>query len=185
MNYKPLYLSDHKRPDRRRFTLTFGAPNDTLPQVTIVDGAPGAGRPSEEWARVRVNPTADSLEYWISDPEVLAADSLRLAVRYLKTDTAEQNVWTTDTLRFFFRDTEKKKKDKKKDDDTPKFTVDSVTGDTTFLPPPDFEYLNINAIGGSSQELNKPLLIETTLPSPRSTAPAYTSKWPSTRCGGR
>ncbi len=164
VNYKPLYLSDHKRPDRRRFTLTFGAPNDTLPQVTIVDGAPGAGRPSEEWARVRVNPTADSLEYWISDPEVLAADSLRLAVRYLKTDTAEQNVWTTDTLRFFFRDTEKKKKDKKKDDDTPKFTVDSVTGDTTFLPPPDFEYLNINAIGGSSQELNKPLLIETTLP---------------------
>lgn len=164
VNYKTHYLSDYKRVDRRRFTLTFGAPNDTLPQVTIVDGAPGAGRSADEWARARINPTADSLEYWIADPEVLAADSLRLAVRYLKTDTAEQNVWTTDTLRFFFRDTEKKKKDKKKDDDTPKFTVDSVTGDTAFLPPPDMEYLGIKALGGNSQELNRPLTIETTLP---------------------
>ncbi|MDE6157913.1 MAG: Ig-like domain-containing protein, partial [Muribaculaceae bacterium] len=164
VNYKAHYLSDHKRVDRRRFTLTFGAPNDTMPEVTIVDGAPGAGRRAEEWARIKANATADSLEYWIADPEVLAADSLRLAVRYLKTDTLERNVWTTDTLRFFFRDTEKKKKDKKKDDNTPKFTVDSITGDTTFLPPPDLEYLGIKAIGGSSQEFNKPLLIETTLP---------------------
>ncbi len=115
MNYKPLYLSDHKRPDCRRFTLTFGAPNDTLPQVTIVDGAPVPDDPPKRVPRARVNPTADSLEYWISDPEVLAADSLRLAVRYLKTDTAlEQNVWTTDTLRFFFRDTGGKEEDKKK-----------------------------------------------------------------------
>lgn len=165
--YKAHYLSDHKRQERRRVTLTFAAPNDSMPRVTIVDGAPGPGRDASEWARIKANPTLDSLEYWLEDPEVLAADSLRLAVGYLKTDTSDQLVWTSDTLRFFFREPGKKKNDKKKkeeEDSTPKFIVDSVTGDTTFLPPPDMEYLSVRALGGSQQELNRPLLIEADVP---------------------
>ncbi len=167
VGYKSSYLSDYKRPDRRRITLTFGAPQDTLPRVTIADGAPGIGRASEEWALLKANATADTLEYWISDPEVVAADSLRLAVNYLKTDTADRLVWTADTLRFFFRDPDRKKKEKEKkkqEEEGPRFTVDSITGDTTFLPPPDMEYLTIRAVGSSTQELNKPLIIEMATP---------------------
>ncbi|MCM1066197.1 MAG: Ig-like domain-containing protein [Muribaculaceae bacterium] len=166
VGYKSHYLSDYKRTDRRRINLIFGAPNDTLPTLTIVDGAPGAGRPDSEWALRKPSVAGDTIEYWISDPEVLAADSLRLAVNYLKTDTADRVVWTTDTLRFFFRDpaARKKKKEKKKDDEAPLFTVDSITGDTTFLPPPDMEYLSVKALSSSSQELNRPLVIETSLP---------------------
>ncbi len=161
-NYKPHYLADYKRPVRRQITLNFGAPLDSLPQVTIVDGAPGAGRDISEWALVQENATRDSLLYWISDPQVLAADSLRLNVRYQKTDTLDQLVWTNDTLRFFFRDPKKKEKKKKKDDE-PKFTVDSITGDTVFIDP-DREYISISAKSGNPQDLGKPLLIEMSLP---------------------
>lgn len=162
--YKAHYLQDYKRPERRRITLGFGAPADTLPRVTIVSGAPGVGRDISEWALLKANATRDTLEYWISDPDVLAADSLRLAVTYEKTDSLDQLVWTTDTLRFFFRDPKQKKKNKKKDDDKPRFTIDSITGDTTFLPPPDMEYLGISARSSGQQELGQPVIIETSLP---------------------
>lgn len=166
VGYKPLYLLDHKREERRRIKLTFAAPVDTLPIITIVDGAPGVGRHIDEWARLQANATLDSLEYWIADTAVVAADSLRLSVSYLKTDTLDCNVWNTDTLRFYYRDqVVKKKKDKKKDEDeAPKFIVDSISGDTTFLPPPDFEYLTLRAVSGTAQELNKPLVLEASTP---------------------
>ena len=165
LNYKSHYLSDYKRIDKRRISFTFGAPADSLPKITIADGAPGIGRDISEWALLKANATLDTLEYWIADPEVLEADSLRLSVGYLKTDTADALVWTQDTLRFFFRDPEKKKKKKdKKEEDAPKFTIDSITGDTIFLPPADMEFLAIRAVTTSSQELNKPLVIETNHP---------------------
>jgi len=114
---------------------------------------------------LKANATLDTLEYWIADTAIVAADSLRLSVRYLRTDTTDQLTWKTDTLRFNFRDpADKKKKKKKEEDEKPRFTVDTVTGDTTFLPPADMEYLAIKSLGGSAQELNKPLIIEAGLP---------------------
>lgn len=161
-NYKAHYLSDYKRPERRRIDLGFGAPNDTLPRVTIVSGAPGIGRDISEWALVKANPTLDTLQYWIADPEVIASDSLRLAVEYQKTDSLDRLVWTSDTLKFFFREPKKKKKDEAKEEK--RFTVDSISGDTTFLLPSNFEYVNFRVRSGSSQDLGKPFVFETNLP---------------------
>ncbi|MCH5221320.1 MAG: Ig-like domain-containing protein [Muribaculaceae bacterium] len=164
VGYKPHYLSDYKRVDRRRITLAFGAPADSLPRVTIADGAPGIGRDISEWALLKANATLDSLEYWICDTTVLASDSLRLSISYFKTDTTDQLAWTNDTLRFFYREQAKKVNKKEKKDEEPRFTVDSISGDTTFLPPADLEYLTIQAVGSTTQELNKPLRISTNLP---------------------
>lgn len=164
--YKPAYMVDYKRPERRKLTLTFNAPQDTLPQLTIVDGAPGAGRADSLWALRSVSARGDSLEYWLADTAVIASDSLRISVRYLKTDTNEQLSWTTDTLRFFFKEPKDNKKKKKKDDDVaaPTFTVDSITGDTTFLPPPVAEFFNITAVTQSRQHLYAPVIIEASTP---------------------
>lgn len=169
LGYKPLYMLDHKRDERRRISLTFSAPMDSLPKITIVDGAPGAGRPAEEWARLKANATLDTLDYWIADTTVLAADSLRLSVQYLKTDTADNIVWSTDTIRFFFKEPkqnkkEKAKKKKNKENEKVSFSVDSVSGDTTFLPEINLEFLNISLTGGSTQELNQPLRFGTDVP---------------------
>lgn len=163
VGYKPLYMTDSKREDRRRIILRFSAPMDTLPRITIADGAPDIGRSIDEWAMLKANATLDSLEYWIADTVVMNADSLRLAVNYLKTDTADRIVWTTDTLRFFFKTPKENKKDKKKKDAKPAFIVDTITGDTTFLPPPDLEYLGMKQPGGT-QELNRPFYFEAVAP---------------------
>lgn len=161
--YKPQYLGDYKRPERRRITVNLAAPPDSLPVLRIVDGAPGQGRPDSLWAMRHLNATADSLEYWIVDPDVLAADSLRLSLTYLKTDTTDTPVWTTDTLRFYFKDPKIDKKELKRRESLPTFRIDSITGDTIPLPPPDMEYLSIRALGHTI-DLNRPLLLEASLP---------------------
>lgn len=165
-NYKSAYLSDYKRPDARRITLTFGAPADSLPKISIVDGAGTPGADISEWAKLKANATLDTLEYWIADTTIVQSDSLRLSVGYFRTDTTDQLTWKTDTLRFNFRDPDKKKKEKekkKKKDERPAFIVDSISGDTTFLPPADMEYLTLRTLS-QTQELNKPLILESSLP---------------------
>jgi len=169
LNYKQQYLADYKRFDQRRITLTFGASQDSLPILTVVSGAPGVGRTDKEWALLKRNATADTLTYWIADTTMMAhSDSLMLAVKYQKLDSLDNTVWTTDTLRFFYKDPnknkKKKNKDKKKEDEGPRFTVDSITGDTTWLPPVGFEFLDLRLKSGNAQELGRPLVLEANLP---------------------
>lgn len=142
-NYSPQYMKDYSRPDRRRISLTFAASSDTLPEITIADGR-NAGRKIDDWAVAQVNPTRDSLLYWVRDTTVLSTDSLRLAIKYLKTDTTEQLSWTTDTLRFFFREPKEHKKKKNKDEEK----EDTVITDAYGVPQPK-EFLNFSVNGGT------------------------------------
>ncbi len=161
--YKAQYVADNKRPVRRRIDILMGAPSDSDIVVRVVDGAPGAGRPDSLWAVRQANATLDSLHYWITDPDIIAADSLRISISYVRPDSLERPVWTTDTLRMYFRDRNKKKEKKKPEAEAPRFIVDSITGDTTFLPPPDKEYFNFRALG-SRPDLDRPLILEADLP---------------------
>lgn len=149
--YKPQYIKDYGRAERRRINITLAAPTDTMSGVCIVDGVADSlrGLSWEGWALMHPNPGRDSLDFWVTSPEVIASDSLRLALRYQKTDTANQLVWTTDTLRFFFR--EPKGQKKKKDEE-----ADSV--------PPVHDALSIRAVGGSQQELHLPFVFEVSEP---------------------
>ncbi len=146
--YKAQYMVDHKREARNRISFTFAAPSDTLPEITIINGA-NAGKEISQWAKLNASATLDTLEYWISDPDVLLQDSLLVAARYLHTDTLDELSWTTDTIRLFFRDTEKKKKSKKKEE------VDSVE---------TLNFLNFAIAGSSVHELYLPLQLRTTQP---------------------
>lgn len=156
-NYSPQYMKDYSRPDRRRISLTFAASSDTLPEITIADGR-NAGRKIDEWAVAQVNPTRDSLLYWIRDTTVLSTDSLRLAIKYLKTDTTEQLSWTTDTLRFFFREPKENKKKKNKDEEK----NDTVITDAYGVPQPK-EFLNFSVNGGTV-DVYAPLIFKSDQP---------------------
>lgn len=147
--YKAQYIKDYSRPERRKINITLAAPADSLAELTIVDGTPDTlrGTSWRKWALMHPTPGRDSLDYWVTAPEVIASDSLRLALRYQKTDTASQLVWTSDTLRFFFREP---KKDKKKEE------ADTI--------PPAHDGLTLRTAGGSPQELNRPLLIDVSEP---------------------
>ncbi len=101
-NYSPQYLREYERTDRRRATIKFGAKSDTLPDITIVNG-PRAGHKLSELSVIETRESLDSIVYWLRDTAVVKQDSLLVAARYQKTDTLEQLVWTTDTLKLFIK----------------------------------------------------------------------------------
>ncbi|MBP2691201.1 MAG: Ig-like domain-containing protein, partial [Muribaculaceae bacterium] len=152
--YKPQYLRDYARPERRRITLGFAAASDTLPTIATVDSL---SRDISEWGVAQINPTRDSLVYWIRDTTVLKTDSLMLSVKYLKTDTNEQLSWQTDTLRFFFRDPKQPKKKKKEE------KADSVITDSLGVPQPK-DFLTVNIGSSSTHDFFSPLIFKTDQP---------------------
>lgn len=141
--YVAHYLKDYARPERRKVNINLSTPPDSLFEIRIVDGPSDStliGRLSDSWGVSQFSEKRDSLTLWLADTAVMRTDSLRLSVRYLKTDTSDQLAWKTDTLRFFFRDPKKSKKE--------------IEADTL---PPRFDNLAIQLVGGSSQDVNRPL----------------------------
>ena len=161
--YTAQYLKDYARPTRRTITLGFGARCDSLPQLSVVNDTASTRRltPRPDWLVPQINAGRDSMLYWISDSTVYNTDSLRLAVRYQKPDSLERLVWTTDTLRFFFKDpkpkAEKKKKKKKEEEEAA--VADSLAADSV-APPAVIDFLGLKALTGTTQEVHLPVRIE-------------------------
>lgn len=145
-NYKPLYLVKHERPDARRLTLEMSTRSDSLPQLTLLNTVRTGARLDRE-AVLQSSPGLDSLTYWLRDTTLIGSDTLKIAARYLHTDTLDNITFTTDTLTFALRQPKKKKK---RDEET-----DSV---------PKLEFVNIGISSRQPQDLNIPLLFETSAP---------------------
>lgn len=145
-DYKAQYLKEYARPDRRRVTLELGAPADSLPEVKIVDGPRDpslAGLTSDKWATTVASLTKDTITVWLTDTMVMNTDSLRLSVRYQKPDSLDRLVWTTDTLRFFYKAPRRSKKE--------------IEADTL---PPAKDVLKVELkLNGGVQEVYNPLKI--------------------------
>ncbi len=145
-NYKAQYLKEYKRVDRRKVQLEFGAPADSLPEVKIVDGPRDkslAGLTSDRWATTVASLTNDTVTIWLSDTAVVNTDSLRLSVRYQKPDSLDRLVWTTDTLRFFYKAPRRSKKE--------------IEADTL---PPAVDVLKVELkLNSGTQEVYNPLSI--------------------------
>lgn len=145
-NYKPLYLVKHERPDARRLTLEMSTHSDSLPQLTLLNTVRAGARLDRE-AVLQSSPGLDSLTYWLRDTTLIGSDTLKIAARYLHTDKLDNITFTTDTLTFALRQPKKKKK---RDEET-----DSV---------PKLEFVNIGISSRQPQDLNIPLLFETSAP---------------------
>ena len=109
-NYRSHYIKNTARPEADKLHFLFGAPNDTLPGLEVL-------RPVEharDWYRVERNQDNDSLIYWITDSAMIKCDTIIVATTYLRTDTAEQLVEVTDTIRFGYRKPNAKIKEEEK-----------------------------------------------------------------------
>jgi len=108
------YLLNADRKERACIDFNFAIPRKDSLRVDLL------GIDNEEEVFLKeLNPTMDTLKYWIVDTAVLNLDTLRAELIYLKTDTLGQLVEYRDTTDFDFEDEEvyvekKKKKDKKK-----------------------------------------------------------------------
>lgn len=145
--YASQYLRDYKRPERNKLTFQFGAKSDTLPILRLLN-THRAGDEISTWATLDASPTLDTLTYWISDTSLVSLDSITLEATYLRTDTLDNLVWGTDTLKFNMRPEKKKKekKKKKKDDE-----------DADTIPP--VPHMELRMLSGSSQDLHKGLTL--------------------------
>lgn len=162
-NYRSQYLRDNKRPAQRYIELKFGAPVDSMPQLTILNGK-FAGRNLTELSVLETRAQRDSMIFWLRDTTLVNQDSILLEARYQKTDTLDRLVWQTDTLKMFYRRPKvKEKKEKKKE------KGDSLASDSL----PQITFLDFKASTPSSQELNLPVRFE----APQPLAPVSRDAW--------
>ena len=145
--YSSQYLKDYKRPERNKITFQFGTKADTHPIIRLLN-THRAGDEISTWSMLDASPTLDTLTYWIADTSLVALDSITLEASYMRTDTNDCLRRTTDTLRFNIRSVKKKeeKKKKKKDEEE----EDSI---------PKIPHMDLRVSSGSSQELNRGLVI--------------------------
>jgi hypothetical protein len=113
------FLQNHERKDNRLF-IYFGAP------TPMAEVEPFDFEQDRDWAILEKYPKNDTLIYWIKDKTVNDMDTISLRVTYLQTDTLNQDIFATDTLKFVDRtrkkDIKEEEKKKKKDEEEPAVT---------------------------------------------------------------
>lgn len=150
---KSQYLANNLRVDSTRISLTFAAASDTLPSLSIV----GRNDVPDQWYTLERSQTNDTLTYWIRPPHLVSADTLMVATTYLRTDTASNLSWGTDTLKFTFQ--RQKTKKKKKNEET-----DSLE---------QIRFMELHPLANGTQEVYAPLLLQTGTPIERYSREAF------------
>ena len=111
-DYKSLYFEKYERTERKKVTIYFSAPQDSLPTVTPLNFDAG------DWCVVESSATRDTITYWLRDSLAYQKDSLQIAAAYLRTDSAMQLTLYNDTMLWVFRDRNTRRNKKTKDTDT-------------------------------------------------------------------
>lgn len=150
---KSQYLANNLRVDSTRISLTFAAASDTLPSLSIV----GRNDVPDQWYTLERSQTNDTLTYWIRPPHLVSADTLMVATTYLRTDTASNLSWGTDTLKFTFQ--RQKANKKKKNEET-----DSLE---------QIRFMELHPLANGTQEVYAPLLLQTGTPIERYSREAF------------
>lgn len=117
INYSQ-YLIKSERLVPQKFSLYFAGKADTLPELK------GLNFDEEEAFIIEKNQRNDTIHYWVKDSLLYKQDTLALSLTYLYTDTLNQLIPRTDTLKLVSKqktltkeEPQKKKKKKKKDDE--------------------------------------------------------------------
>lgn len=160
--YKAQYLKTYKREPRNIIHLEMAAPVDSLPQLTIIAmGKDSTMRvPLSDVAVLSRTVNGDTLDYWLRNQDVIAADTLLIETRYRRVDSLSALTWQTDTLKFNIRNRGKKASQQgprslQQKIDSVLAISDTMRIDTFALMQPDV-WLTMN-VDASSQDLNKPL----------------------------
>jgi hypothetical protein len=114
--FEKSYLRKSERPVPHKFTLYFNSAPDTLPIIRFLN----TEQATDDWGVIEFTEERKTLNYWIRDSLIYRMDTLQIEVSYLKSDTLNRLVMTSDTLSLFGKKpvkTKEKKKDRKKDDE--------------------------------------------------------------------
>lgn len=145
--FKRLYMEKSDRPSDNKLSLFFTAPTEEAKLKPL-------NFSSDDWALIERNATNDTVHYWIKDPHVSLIDTLTFAVSYLRTDSLNLLVETTDTLNFINR----QKKQQQRDAERRQKEIEKKIkkGDTTDL----YDYLGIATNLNSVWDIYKKVTFE-------------------------
>ncbi len=175
LDYKAQYLSKYDRPDRKKILFQFGAPSDTFPEIRLINGNDSVkGLEIKQWAKLNASPTRDTLEYWITSPIIMEMDTLMLESRFLRTDTTNQLVWGTDTLKLILKGAQKRKQEAKKEskkESSSKLNINRLLGkknqnDTAAANDsvPKIEFAQVTFSSSGTMDLDKPVTLTSKVP---------------------
>lgn len=106
------YLQKHERTLPYKLDLFFAAPTEPVEFRLLEPKAT-----SDKWYVKENSITNDSVSIWLTDSLIYKADTVKLIVDYLRTDTLNNHIMNTDTLSFTSRGGQKKKVEPKKKKD--------------------------------------------------------------------
>lgn len=141
-----LYLTGEERRERERLEFTFSIPRDNLLEAALLGTGEGRGDYPADWYLAERSAGHDTLSLWIRDSLVCKADSLEVALTYLRSDSARRIETYRDTTWFVF--TEKKKEASRR-----------RRGEEEEPPPPEIAFLEVNA-PGTSLDPHRPVVLD-------------------------
>lgn len=104
------YLEDFSWKDSLKLKLSFAAKMPQLPGIRLLEAIndsaftvlhDSATSEKDSWLVPELNPTLDTLSYWIKDTLLLKRDTLLFELSYLYTDTSNIDVIRRDTIELF------------------------------------------------------------------------------------
>lgn len=148
IGYKPQYLVKYERTDSARLSFILNAPTDTLPRLSILS------RSDRPWM-LEHTLHRDTLTYWLTDPELIQADTLRVAFAYPRTDTKQMTTNAIDTLTLTKPRVHKAKKSGKRT--RQQIIADSIADEKA-------KWIALSAAPAGGMNIYAPLVIETPEP---------------------
>lgn len=97
-DFQRRYLQKSERPVENRLNIMFSAPTE-VPTFSLIEPAPA----DDNWYVEERSINNDTISIWITDSLIYKQDTIRLEINYLKTDSLNKDVMTTDTVNFNFR----------------------------------------------------------------------------------
>jgi hypothetical protein len=116
------YLKDYKREAANKFIFVF---NKSLKQAMKCDLLDPAASSSTMWFVKEINPTRDSIIYWITDSAILKKETVKAELSYVSKDSSRNDYLANDTVLLSYSPFKKNNRDKNAGD-TNKKTLDLV-----------------------------------------------------------
>ncbi len=125
-DFERQFMSRAERNEAYKFTLPFNAPVTSLPKIKLL-----GHETYEKWYIPEIASNKKSISYWITDSLAYLADTLKLEVNYLKSDSLNNLSPATDTLKLFQRVKPKASKPKKGEAGKIDFLGINISGSTS------------------------------------------------------
>ncbi|MDD4778175.1 MAG: Ig-like domain-containing protein [Fermentimonas sp.] len=97
-DFQRRYLQRNERPVENRLNILFSAPTE-MPLFSLLEPEVSG----DDWYVTERSINNDTISLWVTDSLIYKQDTIRMEIKYLETDTLNQNVLITDTISFNFR----------------------------------------------------------------------------------